>query len=140
MVRVRRSDRAVAIPSPVTAINADFDGQNYLDRLMVGDLGGNIWRFDIDDAVPANWRGLQLASLSNNPAAEPKRKFFFPPAVALQNATGFDFHEVVDFGCHSTKRNRPLPTGARAASLVRNAPGGRSPSTCVGSGVISVAA
>jgi type IV pilus assembly protein PilY1 len=81
-----------AIPSQVAAINADFDGQNYLDRIVVGDLGGNVWRFDIDDAAPANWRGLQLASLSN--ATGEKRKFFYPPAIAPQNATGFDFHGV----------------------------------------------
>ena len=81
-----------AIASAITAINADFDGQNYLDRLLVGDLGGNVWRFDIDDAVPANWRGLQLASLSN--AVGEKRKFFFPPAVAPQIGTGYLFHAV----------------------------------------------
>jgi len=98
-----------AIPSAVTAINADFDGQNYLDRLLVGDLGGNVWRFDIDDPVPANWRGLHLASLSNNPATEPKRKFFFPPAVALQNATGFDFHAVY---IGSGDKEHPLLTTA----------------------------
>jgi type IV pilus assembly protein PilY1 len=98
-----------AIPSAVMAINADFDSQNYLDRLLVGDMGGNVWRFDIDDPVPANWRGLHLASLSNNPATEPKRKFFFPPAVALQNATGFDFHAVY---IGSGDKEHPLLTTA----------------------------
>jgi len=98
-----------AIPSQITAINADFDGGNYLDRLVVGDLGGNVWRFDIDDPVPANWRGEQLASLSANPLAEPKRKFFFPPAVAPQNATGFDFHAVY---IGSGDKEHPLLTSA----------------------------
>lgn len=80
-----------AIPSDVTAINTDFDAQNYIDRLYVGDMGGNVWRFDVDDAVAANWKGELLASLSN--AAGEKRKFFFPPAVAPQNHP-FNFHAV----------------------------------------------
>lgn len=81
-----------SIPSEVAAINSDFDAQNLFDRLVVGDMGGNVWRFDIDDATPSNWRGLQLASLSN--AVGEKRKFFFPPAIALQNGTGYSFHAV----------------------------------------------
>jgi type IV pilus assembly protein PilY1 len=96
-----------AIPSEITAINADFDGSNYLDRLVVGDLGGNVWRFDIDDVVPGNWRGLQLASLSN--AIGEKRKFFFPPSVAPQNATGYPFHAVY---LGSGDKEHPLLTGS----------------------------
>ena len=80
-----------AVPSDVTAINTDFDAQNYVDRLYVGDMGGNVWRFDVDDAVPGNWKGELLASLSN--AAGEKRKFFFPPAVAPQDHP-FNFHAV----------------------------------------------
>ena len=70
-----------AIPSDVTAIDTDFDG--YVDRVYVGDLGGNVWRFDIDDKNENKWRAMQLASLSN--VTGEKRKFFFPPAVAPQN-------------------------------------------------------
>jgi len=51
--------------------------------VYVGDMGGNVWRFDIDDANEANWRAELLASLSN--ATGEKRKFFFPPAVAPQS-------------------------------------------------------
>gem|GEM_PF-2370201 len=72
-----------AIPSDVAALNTDFDAQNLIDRVYVGDMGGNVWRFDIDDANEANWRAELLASLSN--ATGEKRKFFFPPAVAPQS-------------------------------------------------------
>ncbi len=82
-----------AVPSDVTAINSDFDAIGYVDRLYVGDMGGNIWRFDVDDASTANWKGEMLASLSNNPAGEPKRKFFFPPTAAPQ-AHPFRFDAV----------------------------------------------
>ena len=72
-----------AVPSDVLILNTDLDGQNYMDRVYVGDLGGNLWRFDIDDPAPANWRGKQLASVSD--ATGEKRKFFFAPAAAKQN-------------------------------------------------------
>lgn len=71
-----------AIPSDVTALNSDNDGQNYVDRIYVGDLGGNVWRFDVDSASPAAWRAWQLARLSDSTGE--KRKFYFPPAVAPQ--------------------------------------------------------
>ncbi len=73
-----------AIPSDVTAVNADNDAQGFLDRIYVGDMGGNVWRFDIDNFNETLWRGEQLASLSN--ALGEKRKFFFAPAVAPQVA------------------------------------------------------
>jgi type IV pilus assembly protein PilY1 len=73
-----------SIPSDVVALNTDNDAQGFLDRIYVGDLGGNVWRFDIDDSNQSNWRGEQLASLSDSTGE--KRKFFFPPAVAPQNS------------------------------------------------------
>jgi type IV pilus assembly protein PilY1 len=72
-----------AIPSDVTPLNTDLDAEGYIDRLYVGDLGGDLWRFDIDAADPSQWRGKQLASLSD--ATGEKRKFFFAPAAAKQN-------------------------------------------------------
>ena len=95
-----------SVPSDVTAINTDFDSQNYVDRLYVGDMGGNVWRIDVDDAVAGNWKGELLASLSN--AAGEKRKFFFPPAVAPQDKP-FNFHAVY---IGSGDKEHPLLTGS----------------------------
>jgi Tfp pilus tip-associated adhesin PilY1 len=95
-----------AVASDVTAINTDFDANNYVDRLIVGDLGGNVWRFDVDDPVSGAWRGLRLADLSN--AAGEKRKFFFPPAVAPQDHP-FSFHAVY---IGSGDKEHPLLTGS----------------------------
>jgi len=73
-----------SIPSDVTALNTDLDAQNYIDRLYVGDVGGNVWRFDTDNSDVAQWNGKLLASLSN--ATGEKRKFLFAPAYVKQNA------------------------------------------------------
>ena len=64
-----------AVPSDVAVIDHDFD--TYADRAYVGDLGGNVWRMDIDDANPTNWKMYKLANLG------PTRKFFFRPDVVI---------------------------------------------------------
>jgi type IV pilus assembly protein PilY1 len=74
-----------AVPSDVVALDTDLDGEGFIDRAYVGDLGGNVWRFDIDNANAGQWQATQIASLSD-PSGE-KRKFFFPPAAAKQSIT-----------------------------------------------------
>ena len=36
--------------------SADLDGDRVVDYLYAGDLNGNVWRFDVTDASPANWK------------------------------------------------------------------------------------
>ena len=67
-----------SIPSDVAALNTDGDAQNLIDRIYVGDTGGNIYRFDIDKADPVQWTGKKLAALSD---ASNRRKILFPPVV-----------------------------------------------------------
>ncbi|MBL8472442.1 MAG: hypothetical protein JNM98_11635 [Rhodocyclaceae bacterium] len=77
-----------SIPSDVSVLNSDQDGQALTDRLYVGDMAGNLWRFDVGASDPATWKGKQLAALSSSSsltANSPQRKIFFPPvAVKLQ--------------------------------------------------------
>ena len=62
------------VPSDVAVIDRDFD--TFADRAYVGDLGGNVWRMDIDDVDPANWKLYRFATLGT-------RKFFFRPDVVV---------------------------------------------------------
>ncbi|MGH8616862.1 MAG: pilus assembly protein [Burkholderiales bacterium] len=71
-----------AIPSDAGVYNSDLDSQNYVDRVYIGDMGGQVWRFDINDADPTLWRGKLLANLSD--VAGQKRKIFFPPVLVKQ--------------------------------------------------------
>jgi len=71
-----------SIPSDAVPINTDLDTVGYADRLYLGDLGGNVWRFDIDDPSPAAWKALKFADLTNG--ATPRRRIMFPPAVVKQ--------------------------------------------------------
>ena len=70
-----------SIPSDVAALDRNGDG--YIDRLYVGDTGGNVWRADIGDPSAANWTVNKLASVGydadNNKVS--RRKFLYPPDV-----------------------------------------------------------
>jgi type IV pilus assembly protein PilY1 len=47
-----------AIPSDVTTLDTNRDG--YVDQLYVGDVGGQMWRFDLSDPNVGNWSGRVL--------------------------------------------------------------------------------
>jgi len=113
------SGMTYAIPSDVTLLDRNGDG--YTDRLYTGDLGGNIWRVDVDDTSPANWQVTRLASLrtagtgsgtacASNPTGT--RKFFYPPDVTPTPS----FDAVV---AASGDREHPLMSNASSCVVNR---------------------
>ena len=72
-----------AVPSEIRVIDTDTDG--YADRMYFGDMGGNLWRVDIDNDIQITdasaLSGYKLAYLSGASASE-NRRFYYPPAVA----------------------------------------------------------
>jgi type IV pilus assembly protein PilY1 len=77
------ADMTYAIPSDVRA--ADLNGDGFIDSMFVGDTGGNVWRVDIGDADPANWKVRKLATLASTSTTDipNKRRFLFAPEVAF---------------------------------------------------------
>ncbi|HWX68987.1 MAG TPA: PilC/PilY family type IV pilus protein [Steroidobacteraceae bacterium] len=49
---------------------ADLDGDHIADYIYAGDLLGNVWRFDLTSANPANW-GVTPGPLFKTPAGQP---------------------------------------------------------------------
>ncbi|MFX0116628.1 MAG: pilus assembly protein [Candidatus Hodarchaeota archaeon] len=45
------TDNGLSTPIPV-----DVDGDNKVDYVYAGDLNGNLWKFDLTDPDPTNWR------------------------------------------------------------------------------------
>src|SRR5258706_4793918 len=87
----------------------------YMDRIYAPDTGGNVWRFDIADADPANWVVTKLAGLSatsgsststGSPAAASMRKFEFQPDVVYTATTGGTKFDAVLLG--SGDREHPF--------------------------------
>lgn len=75
-----------SIPSRVKAVDVRSDG--YTDRMYVSDMGGQIWRFDIE---PGREAGDSLAELMSaqrvavlgDGTATGHRRFYYPPDVAI---------------------------------------------------------
>ncbi len=92
-----------SIPSEVVALDTDFNV--FIDRLYVGDTGGNIWRFDVGDPSTANWTGRII--FSANPGAggssDAGRKMFYPVSATLDV-----YYDVLFFG--TGDREHPLNT------------------------------
>jgi len=88
-------EMAYSIPSDVARVDTNGDGR--VDRLYVGDMGGQLWRFDISDPNPNNW--LARIIFKSNPSADGSsgRKIFYPPDVTLEKDIYGDF-EVLFFG------------------------------------------
>ena len=68
-----------SIASDLAVIDRDGDGS--VDRVYAPDTGGNIWRVDIDDIDPTNWKVTLLATLGGTGAQA--RKFLYPPDVVF---------------------------------------------------------
>lgn len=73
-----------SVPADVALVDADFDG--YVDRVYAVDVGGNVYRIDLEkttgsstSSAVTDWGIYKLASLSGTGT----RKFFFPPDVLL---------------------------------------------------------
>jgi len=71
-----------SIPSDIATL--DEDGNGKIDRLYVGDMGGRMWRFDIQDTNPSNWTGKIVFKSNPDGATTNLRKIFYPPDVTLE--------------------------------------------------------
>lgn len=75
-----------AIPSSITVVDTNNDG--YADRMYVGDMAGQLWRFDIYNGQPVSSlvTGGVVASIGAHDEATPvvadTRRFYSPPDVA----------------------------------------------------------
>lgn len=71
-----------AIPSDLSVIDTNGDGK--VDRIYVGDMGGQLWRFDIGNLNnTSEWAGKVIFRANASPSE--KRKFFHPPEVSPQS-------------------------------------------------------
>ncbi len=86
-----------AIPADVALLDSDLDGRT--DRLYVGDVGGNVWRLDMNGRF-SDWRMSKLAALGHGHMADDNaessntRRFFGQPVLVrslLRVNTGKDF-------------------------------------------------
>ncbi len=105
-----------SIPAPVKPLDLNADG--LAERLYVGDMGGQLWRFDIVNGESGSGlvEGGVLASLGGaaeaSPAGADLRRFYEAPDVV---PTVLDNRLVISINLGSGYRGHPLDTGIEEA-------------------------
>ncbi len=88
-------DMKYSIPSDVRA--EDSDGNGYVDRLYVGDMGAQIWRVDIteggDITTGSTLNAYKFADFGGSTIQE-NRRFYYPPSIALTTRNGLTVTSV----------------------------------------------
>jgi type IV pilus assembly protein PilY1 len=99
-----------AIPSSVAVLDTNSDG--YADRMYVGDMAGQIWRFDITNGNTANTlvAGGVIASLGTREdsphRAVADRRFYNVPDISMVEEPGVT--PYIDIALGSGYRGHPL--------------------------------
>lgn len=112
-----------AIPSTVSAVDLNNDG--LVDRLYVGDMGGNVWRIDINESNTGAGNlgsGYKLASLgyAASTATGGNRRFYYQPDVApVYQGPGAPYLAIA---IGSGYRAHPLQTGTHDQFFVLKDP------------------
>ncbi len=99
-----RLDLKNSIPSNIRAV--DLNSNGLADRLYFGDMGGRIWRIDLDESDVTKSTGYQLADLNDGTVAG-NRRFYYAPSIAYSR----DRKLMVAIG--SGYRAHPLATGVQ---------------------------
>jgi type IV pilus assembly protein PilY1 len=86
-----------SIPSNVARV--DVDGDGFIDRLYVGDMGGKLWRFDLKGTDSNSWSGRTVFNSNLGYTGSVKKKVFNAPDVTLEKG-----HQIVYFGTGDRER------------------------------------
>jgi type IV pilus assembly protein PilY1 len=71
-----------SIPSEMLALDTNFDG--YVDRLYVGDTGGNMWRVDMSSTSTGAWAVNRIFSADPGADATNGRKMFYKTSAIIE--------------------------------------------------------
>ena len=94
-----------AIPSDITVIDSDSDA--IADRMYFGDLGGQVWRVDIDNVDRPNDFSIHRLADVSTAGYQP---FFYAPSVAYNDQAGQAYLSVA---LGSGNRDNPLDANSR---------------------------
>lgn len=105
------ADMQYSIPGDIKAL--DVDGDRFADLMYAGDMGGQVWRFDIFNGnnVGSLVTGGVVAQLGSAPNATPttaeSRRFYYAPDLAL---TSDRYSSFLHVGIGSGHRAHPNST------------------------------
>jgi len=126
------SNMRYSIPSDVGAVDTNGDG--YVDHIYVGDMGGQLWRVDISNALGETntnitdiITGGRIGDFADD-SVESNRRFYYPPSVAI----GKDENDKAFTALVLTSGYRAHPTNTKVQDkifMVRDTPVNGAPST-----------
>ena len=83
---------------PARVLPLDVSGDGYIDRMYVADVGGQIFRFDIDNtnssALTSSITGGRILDIAGTTDID-ARRFYYPPDAALVDAPDGKYHGLV---------------------------------------------
>lgn len=109
---VNNADMKYAIPSDVALMDSDSSG--VIDRVYVGDTGGQLWRLDLNSELNNSVLSIlaSVSDLSAEASVSNQRKFFYPPDVAQIEDVIYSNTALYDLISITTgNRAHPLDTG-----------------------------
>lgn len=91
-------DMLYSIPSDIKVI--DVNGDGYADQMYVGDMGGQIWRFDINNGANVGTlvTGAVIADFGGAAAADNRRFYHAPDVSVLSEGSSKDLMILVGSG------------------------------------------
>lgn len=113
------ADMNYSIPSDVRVL--DIDGDGLADQIYVGDMGGQLWRFDIHNGEPSTGlvTGGVVADLAEDDDSAHARRFYYPPDIALISERGSQW---LSMSIGSGWRAHPVDTAVQDRFyMIRNA-------------------
>ena len=80
------TDMKYSIPGRIKPVDVDSNG--YVDQLYFGDMGGQLWRIDIEESDTSSnlstlISGGRIADFAIDASTADARRFYYPPDVAL---------------------------------------------------------
>jgi type IV pilus assembly protein PilY1 len=73
---------------------ADVDSDGYVDRVYIGDVGGQLWKFDVSDPNTSYWKGRRLFAASPGQTNPPVAGEYYP-AQAIYSAPALAFDKAM---------------------------------------------
>ena len=125
----------VAVP---TAIDLNADG--YVDHVYVGDVGGQMWKFDVSPSATSSWTGRRLFAANASQANPPATGEYYPAQAiygAASVAQDSDMHLWVFFG--TGDRNHPNNTASNRFYGIKDTAGMTNGTTITESSLVNVA-
>ncbi len=100
-----------SIPSSIAILDSDSDG--FVDRLYVGDTGGNLWRIDMPNSDTSDWQASKLAYVGHDTIEDEDLRFFTEPTIVRTLITEtYEHTETVDGESTTTVHRTQTPYDA----------------------------